>query len=142
MKIRGRSFWIFEAMMLFSAITTCIMFQLIIAILSGKTYSVTYQLYWMFLLSLPHLLGGMVTWQISRENNNWVELARRQIFFANFILIISTLFFSMFYRFHNTDITVIMIYNIIYAMCSMPSIMVCCYLYHVLSNYSFTSHKK
>ena len=38
MKIRGRSFWIFEAMMLFSAITTCIMFQLIITILSGKTY--------------------------------------------------------------------------------------------------------
>ena len=142
MKIRDRSFWIFEAMMLFSAIITCIMFQLIITILSGKTYSVTYQLYWMFLLSLPHLLGGIATWKISHETNNWVELARRQIFFANFILIISTLFFSLFYNFYDTDITIIMIYNIICAMCSMPSIMVCCYLYDLLSNYSLTSHKK
>ena len=140
MKIRGRRSWIFEAMMLFSVITTCIMFQLIITILSCKTYSVTYQLYWMFLLSLPHLFCGIATWKISHENNNWVELARRQIFFANFILIISTLFFSIFYRFHDTDITIIMIYNIICAMYSMPSIMVCSYLYYFLSNYSFTSH--
>ena len=142
MKIRSRRFWLFEAMMLFSAITTCIMFQLIITILSGKTYSVTYQLYWMFLLSLPHLLGGIATWKISRETNNWVELARRQIFFANFLLIISTLFFSLFFRFHYTDITIIMIYNIICVMCSMPSIMMCCYLYHLLSSYPLTSHKK
>lgn len=142
MKIRYSKFLKFEAMMFVSAIITCIIFQLIMALLSGTTYHISYHLVLLVLLCLPHLIGGIATWELSHKYNNWVELALKQIIFANVLLVIPTVFWSLCCNFHSPDLGTIMTYDLICAMCSIPSIMLCCYLYYHLSKRAFSSHKK
>lgn len=129
-------------MMFVSAIITCIIFQLIMALLSGTTYPISYHLVLFVLLCLSHLIGGIATWELSHKYNNWIELALKQIIFANVLLVIPTVFWSLCCNFHSPDLGTIMTYDLICAMCSILSIMSCSYLYYLLPNGFFNSCKK
>jgi hypothetical protein len=142
MKIKDCNFWKFEAMMFLSAIITCITFQLIIALLSGIIRPVSYNLCWGVLICLPYLMGGIATWVYSNEDNNWIELVRKQIIFANVLLIIPTTLWSFIDNVNSPDCVIVMLYNLICAICSIPFILLFGYLYYHLTEGKFSPDKK
>ncbi|MBP8935316.1 MAG: hypothetical protein KBG68_06425 [Prevotella sp.] len=130
MKIRGSKFWKFEGVMSLCAVVTCIIFQWVIALMSDVTHSISYHLCWIAILCLPQLIGGLITWKLSHEDNSWVELARRQIVFAGILVVIPTIIWSNMEGVDSPDMAITMLYNLIYIMCSILPIMLCGYLYH------------
>lgn len=81
MKIK--SIYMYETIMLISSIITCCLFYIVLKTCLGIMF---FDWFWTVFICPPFLLGAVIVWKISK-NNNWISLAMRQIIATNVLLI-------------------------------------------------------
>lgn len=125
MKIK--SIYMYETIMLISCIITCCLFYIVLKTCLGIMF---FDWFWTVFICPPFLLGAVIVWKISK-NNNWISLAMRQIIATNVLLISIMAIFCI----GTDDMTTgyASMFSVIVALSSVLPILIGCYCYKRLT---------